>query len=701
MTSHTDPRAPGVSQTESIPQAASPQTPRRGFWKNVLAGLIWSSSLIVQPLLAVGLLAALIAGVGFAQRQGYFTSAEPVEDVAGNVESDTLYICPMVCVPPTTAPGDCPVCGMELKQQKISGDSKDLYGLTLSPASIRIANIQTTTAKTQTVTEQIRAVGTIDYDQGSLATISAYVDGRIEKLFADYRGFDVQRHGELAVLFSPDLYLSQVGLFQAKQLLETQRDTSQPLAESNRRLYESSRQRLLELGLTEQQVAEIEDQDQAETRIKIFSPLAGTVIEKFVEEGQYVKAGQPILKVADLSSVWLILQLFPEDAAKIRFGQKVLTRIQSLPNREFAGRVAFVDPTVDPATRSVQVRIVIPNPEGLLRIGDFASASIAVDVVTPGGSPPLIHDPELAGKWISPRHPYIQSDQPGRCPVCDRDLVPAEELGFAAEPIDRPQFVTVPRSAVLMVGDQAVAYVETERGRFEYREVEVGRIVGDEVLIESGIESGERVVSKATLLVDSSFNMANKPSLIDPERARPQLPPAEDPFADPEVTKALEKLTEAERASVKQQIFCPVGEQILGSMGSPLKVDYKGQTVWVCCEGCIRGFQEKPIEFLTRLDELQKSQDIPGAENEKFRQAIEQLPPEQRELAWRQEICPVSEMPLGSMGKPVEVEVDDQTVFLCCEACRKQLQDTPRKYFDYLKAFHARDPHSTSASHDR
>lgn len=662
-------------------------------WKKVRSSCFWWLGFVGQPLLFIGFLGAAIYLFAIAQNHGWFTSATTSDGETAEAASDVLYICPMVCVPPSTEPGRCPKCGMKLKPQKISGDLKDKYGLTLNQADIRIANIQTVAAVEKSLTEQISAIGTIDYDEASLATISAYVDGRVEKLFADYTGYVVDGSCELAVLYSPELYLSQVALFQAKQLLQDARKTdNQRILESNQRFYNSSKQRLIELGLSEKQVEEIESKGKPESRIRIKSPIEGTVVEKLVEEGQYVKTGQAIAKVADLSNVWLMLELFPKDAAKIRFGQKVVTQVQSIPNRKFEGRVAYVDTTVDSTTQSVPVRIVIPNPEGDIRIGDYATATITVDVthtVDEGMQP--IYDSDLAGKWISPRHPQIQSDQPGKCSICNMDLVPAEKLGFSTLPIAKQLFVTVPRSAVLIVGNKNVAYVETKRGRFEFREIEVDRIIGSDVVVKSGITPGEQVVAKAALLLDSSFNMANKPSLIDPNKIKPEVPENKDPFADPEVIKALEKFTDAERDAIKAQEYCPVGEQILGSMGPPLKIDHQGNTVWVCCEGCVSTFNETPTEYLQKLGELKNKNAKQTEEENEIKSALAGLSPEDRELAEQQEFCPVSEFRLGKMGKPIKVAVDGRQVFICCEGCRKQLLSEPEKHFEYLRAHAARN----------
>ena len=106
-----------------------------------------------------------------------------------------------------------------------------------------------------------------------------------------------------------------------------------------------------------------------------------------------------------------MLELFPEDAAAIRYGQKVEAEVQSLPGRTFTGRVAFIDPTVDPTTRTVGVRVVIPNEDGLLRVGDYAKATIEVPLADQGQLRGRVYDPELADKWISPRHPHVVEDR--------------------------------------------------------------------------------------------------------------------------------------------------------------------------------------------------------------------------------------------------------------------------------------------------
>ncbi len=429
----------------------------------------WWIKLFVQPLLLLAAGAALIVGLGVAQRLGWISAGGGSGgDQAASSSGDTrTYICPMLCTPPQIGPGRCPVCEMELVAAASGGGSTDSRSVQVDPAARRVANIRTVAVKSAALTRTIRAVGELNYDEGSLKTISAYVDGRLDRLYADYTGVVVEQGDHLALVYSPRLYSGQVELLLAKKARdESQSATLQRVFQSNRDMYESTKQRLIELGMTRQQIEQLEASGEANSRVHLCAPISGTVIKMYATEGQYVKEGQAIYELADLSTVWLMLELFPEDAAAIRYGQKVEAQVQSLPGRKFTGRVAFVDPTVDSIKRTVGVRVVIPNDDGLLRVGDYAKATIQ----TP-----------LAG---------------------------GESL-------------IVPRKAVLLAGSDSVIYVETEPGRFEIRNVVLGARSGDQIVVLKGLEEGEQVAVSGNFLIDSQMQLAGNPSLIDPTKAEP------------------------------------------------------------------------------------------------------------------------------------------------------------------------------------
>lgn len=508
----------------------------------------------------------------------------------------------MMCTPPQKGPGRCPVCAMELVPAAQGSAGGDDRSIVVDAATRRVANIQTVSVKSSPSTHVIRTVGKLTYDEGTLKTIAAWVPGRLERLYADYTGVFVKKNDHLALVYSPDLYSGQVELLIAKKAQETQSGNSNGRQTfSNASLYESSRQRLIEQGMTEDQIQQLEQDGKANSRLHLCAPISGTVIEKLATEGEYVKEGQAIYKLADLSKVWLMLELFPEDAASIRYGQKVTAEVQSLPGRMFEGRVAFINPHVDEETRTVGVRVVIPNPDGILRIGDFASATISVPVAATqlAGQESMtqIYDPELANKWISPRHPHIVASEPGKCPVCAVDLVPAAEFGFAKVPQAANEMLTVPRNAVLMAGRHSVVYVETEPGRFEIRTVVLGPGINDDIVVLQGLSAGEQVATSGNFLIDSQMQLVGNPSLIDPTRALPR--PATE-FSS-EAIAALSHLSDEDRQFALQQVICPVAQQKLGSMGPPIKVDVEGRSVFICCESCRQKLLKDPAKYLARL----------------------------------------------------------------------------------------------------
>ena len=478
----------------------------------------WWLKLFLLPLLLLLVGAILIAGLGYAQQKGWISAGEnTTEQTDSDEKEEVQYVCSMLCTPPLAEPGKCPVCGMTLDPIPINKISRHIQ---IDPASRRVANIQTAVVKAIPMVRTIRAVGELAYDEGSMKTIAAYVDGRIDKLYADYTGVVVQKGDRLALLYSPKLYSSQIEYLLAKKtFLRSQNSTRQRLASTSRELFESSRERLIELGMTANQIQQLEQAGKADSRMHLVSPIQGTVLEKLAVEGTFVKEGQTIYKVADLSSLWLMLELFPEEAAAIRYGQKIESEVDSLRGKKFTGRVAFINPMVDKKTRTVGVRVVIPNKNGLLRVGDFAKATIHVPLNASGHSPITIYDPDLANKWISPRHPYVVESKPGKCRVCGVELVPASQFGFTSKADKQEKSLVVPRDAILAVGNTNVLYVEKQPGFFQIRTVVIGTISGNRVVIQSGVKEGEIVATRGNFLIDSQMQLVGNPSLIDPTKA--------------------------------------------------------------------------------------------------------------------------------------------------------------------------------------
>jgi len=535
------------------------------------------AGLILHPAAFFCVLVFLLYGLGRLQQLGWLVT-EPVE-VSETAGETVTYICPMMCVEPTNAPGRCPVCAMELVPAT-SGAAGDGMSVQIDRETRRLLNIATATVVRRPLELSVQAVGEIGYDETRLRTLSAYVDGRIEELYAGYTGVVVAQGQPLARIYSPRLYASQVELLSAKQLQRTRPGLQTPatadpptainsgiLAVGGSGMYDSAYRRLIELGMTGPQIEQLETSGQADSRLQLVAPISGTVIEKLVVEGQYVKEGDRIYRLADLSQVWLMLKLFPEDAALLEVGHTVTAKIQSQPNQPIAGTVEFLSPQVDPETRTVSVRVVMANPMGLLRIGDLARATIQV----------------------GPR-----TDLP---PGADGDSTLTDGAPL-----------WIPRDAVLRVGQSSVAYVETEPGRFEIRWLKTGPVIGTDMVIWEGLELGESVATRANFLLDSQMQLTQQPSLINPAKAIPRS--LEDFEWTEEMLAAIAPLSEEEREIVRQQKLCPVGQQPLGSMGTPLRVDVNDQIIFICCEGCRSPLVNEPDQYLPKMarpQELEQS----------------------------------------------------------------------------------------------
>ena len=429
----------------------------------------------------------------------------------------TMYTCPMHPNIKQDSEGKCPICGMDLVPiQRESGTvKKDDESIRISTASRRLARIETETVQKSITHKKIEAVGSVDFDEGRISTIAAYVDARIEKLYANYTGVRVKKGEHLAQLYSPELYSAQVEFLQISRTLGSMSGSGLSSTRSSQSaLLINAERKLKELGMSDAQIKILKKTKKAKSRLTMDSMVSGTVIEKNASEGRYVKAGQVIYKVADLSTVWLLLDMFPEESALLKFGLKVDAKVRSATDKLFTGRISFISPVIDKKTRTVRVRVEIPNTEGILRPGDYASASVEVPVTTsgPGGK---TYDPELAGKYISPMHPQEISDKPGKCPICGMPLIPAEEFGFTDIKSELEPVIHIPRNAILSVGASHAVFVETEKNRFSLRSVTMGPVTeGNRVVILGGLKEGETVASNGVFLIDSQMQLSGKTSLM-------------------------------------------------------------------------------------------------------------------------------------------------------------------------------------------
>ncbi|MCP3919203.1 MAG: DUF3347 domain-containing protein [bacterium] len=462
----------------------------------------------------VALLTALALGRwsaswGEAQTEGHAEHADHSADAQPDV-----WTCPMH--PQIKLPefGDCPICGMDLVPLAV-GEEDGPRRLAMSAASKELARIATRPVELKNVTRPVRMAGKVDYDETTVRTISAWVPGRLDRLFVDYTGVRVAEGDHLVRLYSPSLLTAQEELLSTRARIgATGGEASRFLAASNLRASEAAREKLLLWGLTEAQVDEIVARGTAEDHVVLTSPTSGVVIEKRLDQGAYVETGTPIYRIAELGHLWLLLDAYEQDLPWLRHGQEVVLEVEALPGEKFEGRIAYIDPFLHEHSRTAKVRVNVDNAGGRLKPGMFVSA-VAMARIGAGGA---VLGRHLAGKWVSPMHPEIVKDAAGSCDICGMDLVPAEELGLVDEqPGEGERPLVVPASAVLATGKRAIVYVEVpgaERPTFEGREIELGPRAGDEYLVLSGLEEGERVVVHGAFRIDSSMQIRAKPSMM-------------------------------------------------------------------------------------------------------------------------------------------------------------------------------------------
>ncbi len=417
-------------------------------------------------------------------------------------------------------PGKCPICGMDLILVTPEEGNEDAgpRSLRMSKSARELLNIQISPVQRRFVNAEVRMVGKVEYDETKLAYLTAWVAGRLDRLFVDYTGIRVAKGDHMVSLFSPELLTAQQELFAASQAFSRVSEGSpETLKNSAKATVDAARRKLRLWGLAEAQIREAEQSGAFSDHVTIYAPIGGTVIERMGFEGMYVEMGDRIYTIADLSEVWVKLDAYESDLAWLHYGQKVSFATDACPGERFTGRIAFIDPVLNPVTRTVKVRVNVPNPEGKLKPEMFVRAVVLAQVAANG----RVMDPELAGKWISPMHPEIVKDKPGTCDVCGMPLVRAEELGYVpAVASDNAKPLVIPASAPLITGKRAVVYVETpgtDRPTFEGREVVLGPRAGDEYIVESGLQEGEMVVTNGNFKIDSALQILAKPSMMNPE----------------------------------------------------------------------------------------------------------------------------------------------------------------------------------------
>ncbi len=472
----------------------------------------------------LGLAAGAVVAVALAFAAGYAVrwGGRPATPVVagGPSEADapsTTWTCSMHPEIRQPEPGPCPKCGMDLIPVSEDTGGGGKRRLTVTPEARKLMEIQTAPVERRFPTAEIWLVGKVAYDETRVQDITAWVAGRLDRLFVDYTGVQVNQGDHMMYLYSPDLLTAQEELLQA---LKARRDLEASdvtvMRETADATVEATREKLRLWGLTPEQIRAIEERGTPSDHMTIYAPAGGTVVGRHVEEGQYVQTGTRIYTIADLSRVWVKLDAYEADLAWLRYGQEVAFSSVAHPGETFLGRIAFIDPVLTEKTRTVHVRVNAPNPDRRLKPAMFVRAVVRARVAAGG----RVMDPDLVGKWTCPMHPGVIKAEADACDICGMDLVPTESLGTApVRPETSARPLVIPASAALVTGKRAVVYRAVpgaENPTYEGVEVDLGPRAGDYYIVRSGLAEGDRVVTKGSFKIDSELQIRAKPSMMNP-----------------------------------------------------------------------------------------------------------------------------------------------------------------------------------------
>ena len=431
-------------------------------------------------------------------------------------EEQTWWTCSMHPEIRLPKPGKCPKCPMDLIPVTSSAGDVGERQISFSEAAIKLMEIETTVVERRFVTAEIRIAGKIDYDETRVKHITAWVAGRIDRLYVDFTGITVSKGDHMVELYSPELISAQAELLQAVKAARNIKETSSELITvSISATLEAAREKLRLLGLTKKQVEEIEKTGKPVDHITIYAPMGGIVIHKKATEGMYVDTGTAIYTVADLSRLWVKLDAYESDLPWIRYGQDVEFTTEAYPGEVFKGQISFIDPVLNAKTRTVKLRVNVDNFGGKLKPEMFVRGVVRSKVA--GGG--KVMAAEMAGKWICPMHPAVVKTEAGGCDICGMDLVTTESLGYVVDtPNEAP--LVIPASAALITGARAVVYVQlpgAEKPTYEGREIVPGPRAGDYYIVKSGLAEGEIVVTNGNFKIDSALQIQAKPSMMNPQ----------------------------------------------------------------------------------------------------------------------------------------------------------------------------------------
>ena len=350
--------------------------------------------------------------------------------------------------------GDCPICGMDLIPAEATTEGLAANQFTLSKNALTLANIETTIiTKNTNISNELVLSGKIKENEKNTAIQTAHFGGRIEKLYINSKGEQVSKGQLLALIYSPELVTAQEELLTALSMKSTQPN-----------LYKAVRNKLKLWKLSENQINKIENTKNVIPNFPIYANVSGIVTMKMVEEGNHIKEGSPLLKIANLTTVWATFDVYEKQLSSIKKGDEISITTNAYPLKKIKAIITFIDPILNTSTRTTLIRTELNNKNGLLKPGMFIQGKLKSNLKTKENS-----------------------------------------------------MLTIPKTAVLWTGKQSITYVKTLGNEpvFELREVQLGVDLGKDFEIITGLKNGEEIVTHGTFTIDAAAQLQGKKSMMN------------------------------------------------------------------------------------------------------------------------------------------------------------------------------------------
>lgn len=409
--------------------------------KNILNNKI----ALVAPALLLGLVVGwLLKPAANEEHEGHEHEAE----------ANTTWTCSMHPQIKLGEPGDCPICGMDLiPASQASTTSGNPMAFEMTAEAVALAQIQTTKVGGGNTDGELSLTGKIQGDEREIATLTSKFPGRVERLYITFTGEKVEKGQRIATLYSPELMSAQ------QELLEAAKSKS-----DFPQLYEAAKSKLRLWKLSDRQISDLEKSESVLEQVDILADQSGVVSQRNVSVGDYVNTGSVLFNVINLDKLWVLLDAYETDLSFLQMGDLINFSVAGIPGENFQAKITFIDPIIDPNTRSAKVRAEVENVGQKLKPEMFVNAKIKIK--SKSGSSALV----------------------------------------------------VPRTAVLWSGKRSVVYVNIPNANppaYEMREVILGDRMGENQEIKSGILAGEEIVTHGVFAIDAAAQLSGQYSMMN------------------------------------------------------------------------------------------------------------------------------------------------------------------------------------------